>query len=84
MSPLSALSALDATRLCARRTTGPEGWSRPVPVPARERCEVATTPFSWGGLVRNPGALLVSAVVGSMLAGDAVLRVLAPHPGWPR
>src|SRR3954447_18631244 len=76
---MSVLDAFDATRLCSRWSSGddPSVWVIPgPPVPIR-----ASTPppeFSWGSFVRNPYALIVSGVVGTMAAFEAVRGSVPP------
>ena len=75
---MSVLDALDATRICARgssRLNDPAAWARPVPVAAR--AAVAPVPFSWRGLVRNPNALLMTGMIGTVMIKDALTGVLA-------
>jgi hypothetical protein len=72
---MSVLDALDATRICERWTASAP---QPIPVPIRPRVPVpAPVRYSWWTLVRNPQALLVTGLVGTMLATDASLRAVA-------
>ena len=70
---MSVLDALDATRLCARWSTAddPAVWVIPAP-PVPDRTAAPAPQFSWSAFVRNPYALIVSGVVGTMAAVDAV------------
>lgn len=72
---MSLFDALDATRICERWTAS---TPPPVPVSSRPRVPVPDPKhYSWWTLVRNPQALLVTGLVGTMLATDASLRVVA-------
>lgn len=77
---MSVLAALDATRICAGKS-GPlpdAAWIVPAPVvarrPAAPRPPVA---YSWWCLVRNPQAVLVTGVVGALVAKNTLLELLA-------
>jgi hypothetical protein len=77
---MSVLTALDATRICARWSPDdPAAWVMPAPVLARPpRASAPQGEYSWWSLVRNPSAILVSGLVGTMATMDAVHRVVAP------
>jgi hypothetical protein len=75
---MSFLRSLDATSIASRQSAAlvdPGAWSMPIPVAARPAAPASTDPFSWWGLGRNPKAALMTAMVGTMLAGDALVRV---------
>lgn len=77
---MSVLTALDATRICARWSPDdPSAWAMPAPEPVR-RPRVSARPggYSWWSLVRNPSAILVTGLVGTMATVDAVQRLAAP------
>jgi hypothetical protein len=76
---MSVLDALDATRLCARWSTAddPSVWVIPAP-PLPVRPTAPPAEFSWTAFVRNPYALLVTGVVGTMAALDAVRGSVPP------
>jgi hypothetical protein len=77
---MSVLDTLDATRICARRSAplGDAAWTRPVPTIARRvPAPMQRSHYSWWSLARNPHAMLVTGMVGTVLARDAVLRILA-------
>lgn len=78
---MSVLTALDATRICARWSPDdPAVWTRPAPAVARPpRATAPTDGYSWWSLARNPSAILVSGLVGTMATVDAVSRVVAPR-----
>jgi hypothetical protein len=78
---MSVLDALDATRVCSRRSAslGDAAWARPVPTVARRvPAPVQRGRYSWWSLARNPHAMLVTGMVGTVWARDAVLRILEP------
>jgi hypothetical protein len=77
---MSVLTALDATRICARWSPDdPAAWvSAPRPPERRRAAENRTADYSWWSLVSNPYALLVTGLVGTMATVDAVQRVVAP------
>jgi hypothetical protein len=88
---MSVLNALDATRICTRWSpplADPAAWRMPAPNVARRQPAPALMQqgrYSWWSVVRNPHAMLVTGVVGTVLAKDAMLRILAPAPGaWRR
>lgn len=73
---MSVLDVFDATRLCARWTAAPaEAWSRPVPVLDRPE-PAAPTAFSLWSMLRNPHAMAVTGMVGTLMVKDAALRRL--------
>ena len=74
---MSVLDALDATRICARSSVAPDAWTRPVPVPARREIAPAGD-YSWRALLRNPHALLLTGMVGTVVATDAMVQIVAP------
>ena len=82
---MSVLELLDATRICAHWSpAGPDAWARPVPVPHRPvtRRPLPGPPgpgpagYSWRALARNPQALLVTGMVGALVAADSAARLL--------
>lgn len=84
---MSVLAALDATRICARWSeplADPAAWALPMAdLPARATAprpaaEARTADYSWWSLARNPHAILVTGMVGTVLVKDAVVRALAP------
>jgi hypothetical protein len=78
---MSVLGALDATRICARSSAAladPDVWRRPVPVAPRRTLPAPTADYSWRLLLRNPHALLVTGMVGTTLAADAMAQIVAP------
>jgi hypothetical protein len=66
---MSVLHALDATRLCSRPVE-PTAWALATPVVPR--AVEAPADFSWLSLLRNPRAVVVTGVFGSLLAADRV------------
>jgi hypothetical protein len=79
---MSVLDALDATRICARRSMPlPDAaWIISAPTVARRApAQVPRSRYSWWSLARNPNAMLVSGMVVTALARDTVLRILAPE-----
>ncbi len=72
---MSVLAALDATRICSRRSADPSAWANPVPVPERTPARTEAG-FSWRSLIRNPHAILVTGLVGTAVAADTVLHRL--------
>jgi hypothetical protein len=76
---MSVLDALDATRICARSSVTPDAWTRPVPVAARRESPAQRADdYSWRSLLRNPHALLLTGMVSTVLAQEAMVRRLAP------
>jgi hypothetical protein len=72
---MSLFSRLDATRICARWSPDdPSVWATPVPVPERARPAAAPARYSWRALVRNPQALVLTGVVGTLVVLDAGAR----------
>jgi hypothetical protein len=82
------LDALDATRICARSSAAladPEVWKRPVPVTRRRPSPVqGPDTYSWRSLVRNPHAMVVAGMVGTVMVKDVMLGILAGerHPSF--
>jgi hypothetical protein len=74
---MSILAALDATRICARSSVASDAWTRPIPVAAR-RPMTPTGDYSWRSLLRNPHALLLTGMVSTVVARDALGQVVAP------
>jgi hypothetical protein len=80
---MSVLNALDATRICTRWSpplADPAAWRMPAPNVARRQPAPALMQqgrYSWWSVVRNPHAMLVTGVVGTILAKDAMLRILS-------
>jgi hypothetical protein len=75
---MSFLRSLDATSIASRQSAAlvhAGAWSMPIPITPRPAAPVPTGQFSWWGLGRNPKAALVTAMVGTMMAGDALVRV---------
>lgn len=75
---MSVLDALDATRICSRWSAplaDPAVWARPIPMAPR-RAAAQRDPYSWRSLARNPHAMLVTGMVGAVMAKDAVLAVV--------
>lgn len=72
---MSVLHALDATRLCSRPVE-PSAWALVTPVVTREAAEPPAA-FSWLSLLRNPRAVVVTGVFGSLLAADRVAARVA-------
>ncbi|MFN2560649.1 MAG: hypothetical protein ABR571_05060 [Jatrophihabitans sp.] len=76
---MSVLDALDATRICARSSAAladPDVWRRPVPVTPRRTLPAPAPDYSWRLLLRNPHALLVTGMVGTLMVKDAVLGIV--------
>ena len=79
------LDALDATRMCSSAALrDPAAWAMPLAPAERGPVVAAADCFSWRSLVRNPRALLVTGVVGGVLATDAALRMLPPVRAFTR
>jgi hypothetical protein len=78
---MSVLDALDATRICARSSAAladPAAWSRVPTTPNRRPAAItAPTSYSWWSLVSNPQALLVTGMIGTMVAKDFAAHILA-------
>jgi hypothetical protein len=75
---MSFLRSLDATSIASRQSAAladPAVWSMPIPVTQRSVAAPPAGQFSWWGLTRNPKAALVTAMVSTMMAADALLRV---------
>ena len=75
---MSFLRSLDATSIASRQSAAladPSAWSLPVAVAARSARPAPDAEFSWWALGRNPKAALVTAMVGTALAGNALARV---------
>ena len=77
---MSFLQALDATAIASRSSAAladPAAWAMAAPVVARPRpVAPARDRYSWWTLVRNPHAMVVTGMVGVMLARDAVIRTV--------
>jgi hypothetical protein len=78
---MSVLDVLDATRLCRRWSPALDdaAWVAAAPLPPRR--EPAPTPpgrYSWWCLVRNPHAMLVTGMMGTLVAKDAMVHALVP------
>lgn len=74
---MTLFAALDATRIADHYLddADPDRWSRAVPVASRTLTPVDVA-YSWWALARNPQALLLSGVVGVLVARDAVRAAL--------
>lgn len=82
---MSLLDALDATRICSSAALhDPAAWALPLSPVERGPAVPPGDGFSWLSLARNPRALLVSGLVGSVLATDAALRMLPAVRALPR
>lgn len=82
---MSLLAALDATRICSSAALNdPAAWALPLAPVERAPAVPPGDGFSWLSLVRNPRALLVSGMVGGVLATDAALRMLPAVRALPR
>ncbi|GAB2478017.1 hypothetical protein GCM10027265_31060 [Jatrophihabitans fulvus] len=80
---MSVLDRLDATRLCASSSVAladPAAWARPIPVRRAPVAVPQPQPFSWRAMVRNPNALVFSGMMGTVIAKDAVVRLLTGRP----
>jgi hypothetical protein len=75
---MSVLHALDATRLCSRPVE-PNAWALATPVAARPVEPVAD--FSWLAMLRNPRAVVVTGLFGSLLAADRVAAGITRRAG---
>lgn len=77
---MSILRAMDATRICARWSTplaDPTAWMMATPSVAQRAPEpVQSGGYSWWSLSRNPSAILLTAIVGTVVVKDAAVRVL--------
>lgn len=74
---MSILRSLDATHIAARQSAAlvdPAAWAMSIPVATRPPLETSG-PYSWRTLPRNPRAVVVTAMVATMMAGDALVRV---------
>jgi hypothetical protein len=77
--------ALDATRICSSAAlSDPAAWALPLSPVERVPTGSPADGFSWRSLARNPRALLVTGVVGGVLATDAALRRLPSARAFPR
>jgi hypothetical protein len=75
---MSVLDALDATRICARRSAPAAAWANPAPPLPRPRpVPVPHGDYSWWSLARNPHAMLMTGLIGAMVATDTVARMAA-------
>lgn len=76
---MSVLDALDATTICGRSSkllADPAVWARPVPMTVRHRAAPTRCEgYSWRSLARNPHALMVTGIVGAVMARDAALHI---------
>ncbi len=78
---MSFLQALDATAIASRSSAAladPAAWAMGTPVVSRPKAVAPTRDrYSWWTLVRNPHAMVVTGMVGAMMARDALLRAVA-------
>lgn len=76
---MSLLEALDATRICSSAALAdPAAWARPVSTVKRVPASEPSGCFSWLSLIRNPRAMLVTGMVGGVIATDVALRMFGP------
>jgi hypothetical protein len=78
---MSFLQALDATAIASRSSAAladPAAWAMGAPVVTRPKAAApARDRYSWWTLARNPHALVVTGMVGALMARDALLRTVA-------
>ncbi|MDT4914044.1 MAG: hypothetical protein QOC66_3172 [Pseudonocardiales bacterium] len=78
---MSVLDGLDATRICSRWSASLDdaAWVMSAPpLPRRAPVQVHPDRYSWWSLVRNPHAMMMTGLVGTVLAKDAMLHALVP------
>ena len=82
---MSLLNMLDATRMCSSAALAdPAAWARPVSPARRAAASERSECFSWLSLVRNPRAMLVTGMVGGVMAADVARQMLASASTFPR
>ena len=71
---MSWLDAMSATRLCSQSDVT---WEKPAPMPVRRQPDASMPEFSWRSFLRNPTAVILSAVISANVLTDAARAAFA-------